>query len=231
MSDQRDPVDRVRRLDPIEGARVAAEWSTSDAKSALFQEITAMPAESRPHSSTTFRRSTPRHGALVAATLAVAALAIAVIGGLPQTASSAYAVRQLPDGVLEVSWDGELDGDVLAATLREYDLDVQVETEPASLSLVGQVSGLGPLEQQDAAAFEWGEGASTFTLDPPPSPAPSTSSSSEPLSRENDTPRPPMPSRQARSSTDFTAPSSARCAATPWPHTWTGSDSGRSGTS
>jgi hypothetical protein len=166
MSDRRDPIDGVRRLDPIDGALVAAEWSSSDAKSALYQEITALPAQTFPSIGTTPRRTPPRRAALVAATLVVAALAIAGIGVLPEAGTAAYAVRHLPDGVLEVSWDGELDGEVLAATLREYHVDVHVETEPASPSLVGQVSGLGPLEQQGAAAFRWGEGTSTFTLDP-----------------------------------------------------------------
>jgi len=165
MSDQRDTVDAVRRLDPVDGARAAAEWSSSDASSALLQEITAMPVESPQHH-VARPRSTPRRVGAVAATLAVAVLAVALTGLLPEVGTPAYAVRHLPGGLLEVSWDGELDGDVLAATLRAYDIEVQVESEPTSPSQVGKVAGLGPLEAQGAAAFEWGEATSTFTLDP-----------------------------------------------------------------
>jgi hypothetical protein len=169
MSDQFDPVDCVRRLDPVDGEQLATEWSISDAKTALFQEITTMPVET-PSKTRTVQRPAARRRAVLVAALAIAGLVVAVPGVLPGPDTAAYAVRHLPDGLLEVSWDGDLDGEALAATLREYDVDVRVETEPVSPSMVGQVSGLGPLEQQGNAVFEWGANASetesSFTLDP-----------------------------------------------------------------
>lgn len=163
MSDQRDTVDHVGRLDPIDGNRVATEWSTSDAKKALFQEITSMPVNTVPDIDTEASRTTPRYATLIAAALALAVMVVTLPGLLSDSVSAAYAVRRLPDGMLEVTWDGELDGDALEATLREHDIDVHIETQPASPSLVGQVAGLGP---QQYGAFEWGDTTSSFTIDP-----------------------------------------------------------------
>lgn len=111
------------------------------------------------------RRVRPR--VLAAAVAVVAVAMLAVIGGsLPQTTSPAYAARELPSGIVQVVWHGELDGERLAATLREYGVDAEVETQPTSPSMVGKVVGLGPHEKQGTAAFAWSDRESSFTLDP-----------------------------------------------------------------
>ncbi len=159
--------DYLRRL-PLLSDEQAWLLSDRQSKQTLFQQITTMPTEPMTTSAPAQRR-VPRRPLAMASTL-VAALALAMLalasGMIPNTAPAAYAVREMPNGMLEVEWNGELDGERLAATLRNYDIDVRVETEPASPSLVGTVVGLGPLEDQGDAVFEWGETSSTFTLDP-----------------------------------------------------------------
>lgn len=107
-------------------------------------------------------RNPVRMGAVAAAVVAVIAVATVLPGGTTR----AYAVRQHPGGVLEVTWDDELDPEALEATLRKHDIDVTVVTEVVSPSLVGKVTGMGPVRDQLQGAFRWGEQTSSFTIDP-----------------------------------------------------------------
>lgn len=78
--------------------------------------------------------------ALVAAAVVLVAVALAVIPGMLSDGGSAFAVRQLPDGVLEIEMGNQFrDGEALAAELREYGVGVDIDTVPSSPSLVGQV--------------------------------------------------------------------------------------------
>ncbi len=136
--------DDIRRLDPIDGDRLAAAWSECDAKQALFEEITTMPAATVPTTRTVTVRA-PRRRLRLAAGLAIAAAGLVLMQGLLFDGTPAYAVRQLPNGVLEVNvTPGFRDGDALAAELRDYGVDVQITTIVASPSLVGHVDVFGP---------------------------------------------------------------------------------------
>lgn len=169
MPRQHELSNAVRRLDPIDGDRLADRWSTSDAKRTLFAEITATPVPSAsPTRVGVATRIRSRRNFAFASVFTIALAAGLVVSSLwPGTRTPAYAVRQLSNGMLQVAWDGDLDGDRLAATLREHGVDVRVETQPSSPSQVGRVIGLGPLQEQGDAVFQWSkDGTSTFTLDP-----------------------------------------------------------------
>lgn len=142
MRDHRDTLDAVRRLAPFDGDRLAASWSDSDAKSALFQEITVRTsaAETAP-SRATSTRAPRRRGVLAAAGIVVVALALAVVPALVSDNSTpAFAIRELPNGVLEVEMYSRMrDGHALTSELREYGIESDVELIAASPSIVGQV--------------------------------------------------------------------------------------------
>jgi hypothetical protein len=107
---------------------------------------------------------------LAAAGLAVAA-AIALVAGpaLRGGGNPAFAIRELADGVIEVTYQGDLrDGRALEAELRSFGVDVAIVAVPASPSAVGRVAAI---EQPDGVAqpgFAWGaDGAAVaFTIDP-----------------------------------------------------------------
>lgn len=142
MRDHHDPVDAIRRLAPIDRDRLAASWSDSDAKTALFQEITAMPVETDTLTRPPAPRRIPRRTLALAASLAVAAITLAVAPGLiSDTSSRAFAVRELPNGVIEIDVSPQFrDGNALAAELREYGIAIDIETITASPSRVGEVN-------------------------------------------------------------------------------------------
>lgn len=82
---------------------------------------------------------TARRGLLATAVVLVA-VGLTVVPGMMSDRGSAFAVRQLPDGVLEIEMGNQFrDGDALAAELREYGIGVDIKTIPSSPSLVGQV--------------------------------------------------------------------------------------------
>lgn len=103
-----------------------------------------LPARDRPRAD---RRLHQLAGAAItgrrvaaAAAVVLAAVALAVVPGMLSDGGSAFAVRQLPDGVLEIEMGNQFrDGEALAAELREYGIAVDIETVPSSPSLVGQV--------------------------------------------------------------------------------------------
>lgn len=142
-----DPADDIRHLDPIDGERLAATWSDGDAKKALFQEIITMPVD--PATSTRLPAPVPartlRRRVAFAVGLAVAVAALVVIQGTLFKGAPAYAVRPLPNGVIEISFATDLrDGNAIAAELREYGVDVAITTVPGSPSAVGELTAIAP---------------------------------------------------------------------------------------
>jgi len=80
----------------------------------------------------------------LAALVAVIAFVIAVVPGLISRAP-AYAIRQLPDGKIEIDWSVDSyrpDAGAIAAELRDIGVDVLITTIPASPSAVGSVTGV-----------------------------------------------------------------------------------------
>lgn len=183
MSHHRDPIDALRRADPIDGARLAASWSGSDAQRTLLEEIATMPADTIAHLGATTpadpttpgtttdhaevgtavgatasvrvpsrpSRSLgrPRRMAALAAALGVVALGLVIVPDLlTDNGPAAFAVRELPGGVIELDvtpGSADLaDGRALAAELRELGIDVEVVTIPASPSMVGTVNLFQP---------------------------------------------------------------------------------------
>jgi hypothetical protein len=176
-----DPIDELKRLDPIDGDRLAASWDGSDAKQALFQEITTMPLDALPAAPSSPRTAPPspprrRRTLALAGGLAAVAVGLAVAPGLlSDGGDAAYAVRELPDGVLVVDTSyGSMDvgdGHSLAAELREHGIDVTFESWVASPSLVGQIDVYGPAwEDARPEGIWWGEDGSadvfTMRIDP-----------------------------------------------------------------
>lgn len=182
MTRRPDPIDELRRLDPVDGARLAASWDGSDAKQALFQEIITMPVDTDTpdahHAVTPPATSMPasprprRRVAVALAGAAAAAAALAIVPGLlPDSGSAAYAVRELPDGVLEIDTArGSMDvgdGHSLAAELREFGIATVIETRVASPSLVGDIGVHGPTwDDGRPEGIWWGEdgAADVFTM-------------------------------------------------------------------
>jgi hypothetical protein len=126
----------IRTIDPIEGDRLAEEWTSSGAKSALFQAITM--SDTPPFRK--LHRRSPKRLAALAATLAVAATALVVAGLLPGADTPAYAVRQLENGVIEIKTQEVRaeDAPALEAELREFGIEVDIVTRPATPSVVGE---------------------------------------------------------------------------------------------
>jgi hypothetical protein len=186
MARRPDPIDEIRRLDPVDGARLAASWDGSDAKQALFQEITTMPVDTdvpdarptatAPTASTSVPARPRRRVAVALAGGIAAAAALAIVPGLlPDSGSAAYALRELPDGVLEIDTTrGSMDvgdGHSLAAELSEFGIDTVIETRVASPSLVGDIYVFGPdWEDTRPAGISYGEDGSpdvfTMRIDP-----------------------------------------------------------------
>ena len=154
MSDQL--TNSITRLDPIDGERLISAWSGSDAKRALLQEIDTsderviarLPQGGRS-----------RRALAVAGVLVVAAVSAVLTGVVPGTDNRAYAVRELPNGVIEIENVADIrDVRGLEAELREFGVDVEIVTETASPSLVGQAqaNALG-LGDRRLPGLEFGE--------------------------------------------------------------------------
>jgi hypothetical protein len=170
-STQRRYADHALRRLPLPTDDQAPLSSRDDLKQSLLQTITDTPTTATgaaPDEPAARSRTPTRLMALAAAAAAVAALLV-IAAPATERGGVAYAVREFPDGGLEVVIDEQLDSERLAATLREHDIDVVLETQPVSPSLVGAVSGLGPLEVQEAGVFEWASpsrGHDGFVIDP-----------------------------------------------------------------
>lgn len=104
------------------------------------------------------RRGLPRHRSaparvrrralVLGAILAVAAVALAVVPDL-LSGTPAYAIRQLPNGVIVIDWSMDSfspNASAIAADLREYGVDVEITTIPVSPSAVGEVMATFPGE-------------------------------------------------------------------------------------
>jgi hypothetical protein len=151
MSHHSDPIDDLARIDPIDGEHLAAAWSSSNAKQALLQEITTMSVDTRAPTIEPNRiagptpRRPPRRVLRLAAGVAIAAFALVAVQGVFSEGSRAFAVRQLPNGVIEIDATTQFrDGEALAADLREFGIDVRITTVPSSPSMVGEVEVFAP---------------------------------------------------------------------------------------
>ena len=148
---RRNPIDDLARIDPIDGDRLAASWSNSEAKQALLEEITTMPVDTFQPATEPTRATgpgpqrAPRRRLRLAAGVAIAAVALVLVQGVLTNGNRAFAVRQLPNGVIEVDASPQFrDGDALAAELREFGIDVEITTVPSSPSMVGEVEVFAP---------------------------------------------------------------------------------------
>lgn len=148
MRNYSDEIEEVRHLDPMDGTRLADSWSGSDAKMALFQELAAQRHSTAATPRPTMRRAGPRRALILAASLAVAAVGIVLASGIVErTSSPAFAIRELPNGVIEIENVSDIrDVDGLENELREFGIDAEVVTVPASPSMVGEAFAYVPGE-------------------------------------------------------------------------------------
>ncbi len=134
----------IRVIDPIDGDRVAATWSQSGAKRALFEEITNRTVDVPTMAPVTTVGRRPRRRLQLAASLTAAVVAIVLAQGA-LFGTPAFAVRELEDGLIEVNASTQLrDGKALAAELEAYGIDVEITTVPSSPSAVGGVAVFAP---------------------------------------------------------------------------------------
>lgn len=178
MSKHRDAIKRIHQIDPVDGDRIIADWSATDAKQALFEEITAMPTttaipprHTHPNHQPT-RPTVPQRGRRLQLALAAAAIMLAIGVGVTLSTLSepAYAISQRDDGLIEVNVLPDFrDGDALARDLRQLGIDTVVAIVPASPSMIGQVE-LFAVEGGLASGIELGAdgttGAFDWTIDP-----------------------------------------------------------------
>lgn len=145
MRDHHEQIDDIRRLDPIDGERLAASWADSEAKRALFEEIAAEQVLTVTPVRPAQPRAIRRVIALAASLVVVALVLVLVSGVLPRTSTPAFGFRQLPNGTIVVSDTADLrDPSALEAKLREFGVDVNVVSLPVSPSLVGIAQAFGP---------------------------------------------------------------------------------------
>ena len=145
MSAHDDRMERLQQADPVDAAELLASWSESDAKASLLKEITAMPATTATINPVTPLRTpvgpSRRERPLVLAAAAVIAV-LALVAGftLAGTADPAYAISTTADGLIQINVLADFrDGEALARDLRDRGVDTEVQTIPASPSLVGTV--------------------------------------------------------------------------------------------
>lgn len=171
----------VRRTsDPADAADIVSEVFT-----VAWRRIEDVPAgeQTRPWLYGVARRVLSRHHrgnrrcrrrptlAVAAGLAIVAAVLVVVTGVTPNGGSAAFAVRPLPNGLIEVDFDTDLrDGHALEAELREHGVEVDVVAVPSSPSAVGAVYGMAVPGQGEEPGLEWvetaGGGTSSFTIDP-----------------------------------------------------------------
>lgn len=149
MRPNRNPIDDLARIDPVDGDRLAAFWSKSEAKHAVIEEIATMSVDTSETrtDSTQQPELAGRPGRMLRLVAGIAAVAMALVlaPGVFTEGDQAFAVRQLPNGVIEVDASPQFrDGDALAAELGEFGIDVEITTVPSSPSLVGEVEVFAP---------------------------------------------------------------------------------------
>jgi hypothetical protein len=196
MNTHNDPIDRLKRVDPINAERLISTWSDNDAKASLLKEITSMPTNTTsldttvvdtalvdtalvdtavsptPHIAVT-ARSTPftrrRWKPLLAVAAALVALGVAIGSSSVGHPARAYAVSQGADGLIHVNvLAGFRDGEALARDLRSRGIRTRVVKAPAAPSQVGKVmlSAEGPSAGIKTAAPDGEIGVFDWTIDP-----------------------------------------------------------------
>lgn len=125
----------------------------------------AEPTEAR------HQRRTPRPRlAAVLGGVAVVAVALSIAPGLTRDGgSAAFAIRELPNGVIEVDYATDFrDGRALEAELRSFGVDVRIVAVPSSPSAVGAVHGLEVGASTETPGLTWGPDGGTlaFSIDP-----------------------------------------------------------------
>jgi hypothetical protein len=181
-----DPIDRLKRVDPINAERLISTWSDNDAKASLLKEITSMPtnttvvdqalvdtAVSPTSQIAVTARSTPftrrRWKPLLAVAAAVVAIGVAIGSSSVGHPARAYAVSQGADGLIHVNvLAGFRDGEGLARDLRSRGIRTRVVKAPAAPSHVGKVmlSAEGPSAGIKTAAPDGEIGVFDWTIDP-----------------------------------------------------------------
>lgn len=154
----------LTRVDPVDGEHVSETWNDSPTAATLLSATLREPVVAS---------SKGRRTARWTSGVAAAVVAAVVIGIAPWGSSPAYAIRQLPDGVIVIDWNPDLrNGDEIAKDLRSFGIDVDVVAAPATPSLVGHVVSTA-LPGQDAGPVDgitWGDdGANdvfTWRIDP-----------------------------------------------------------------
>lgn len=135
-----NPIDELTRIDPIDAERLQDSWGRSDAKRQVFNEIVGPGRSAKP-----VKGRAPRRALRLALGVAIVAAVLVLSQGLMSEGDRAFAVKQLPNGVLEIDASTQLrDGEALAAELREYGIDVDIRTVPSSPSVVGGVAVFAP---------------------------------------------------------------------------------------
>lgn len=89
MNERHDPIDDVRLLPGIDREKLASSWADSEAKKAIFEEITAMPVET----------AQSRRGSRVPKRRLIPAVAIVIImlGGVGAYAAGTYLGEAVPN--------------------------------------------------------------------------------------------------------------------------------------
>lgn len=148
MRNYSDEIEEIRHLDPIDNTRLADSWSGSDAKAALFQDLAAQRHSTAASPRPTMRRARPRRALVLAASLALAAVGIVLASGIVErTSSPAFAIRELPNGVIEIENVSDIrDVEGLENELREFGIEAEVVAIPASPSIVGEAFAYVPGE-------------------------------------------------------------------------------------
>lgn len=168
MNDRHDAIADVRQLAVIDREQLASSWADSEAKMAIFQEITATPVELADSPTHNPRTSPSRRPVVLAATLA--ALSLATIAGavvfLTADASTSVGCHT-PDGAVAVV--GAVTGDPVAdcsrlwteltgtspPTLIAYDnTSGGIEVVPADTEVPDGWRKLDPGVVQDPGAIE-----------------------------------------------------------------------------
>jgi hypothetical protein len=152
MNDSRI-LELLRGADPATGVDRSPESATARR---LYQEArrradadATKASLRRPSGGGRTRAVSWRRVLVLAAALTVVAVALTVVPSFFFRGTPAYAIKQLPNGVIVVDWSADSfspNADAIAVDLRQYGIDVQITTTPASPSAVGQVTATFPGE-------------------------------------------------------------------------------------
>lgn len=165
----------LTRIDPVDQDHASEVWEGSPASETLLAAVlegSATSGDATTNGSPVANRKRRRAVRWISGAAAAVAAAV-VIGVAPWGSSSAYAIRQLPDGVIVIDWQADLrNGDDIAKDLRSFGIDVDVVASPSTPSLVGHVlsTTLPGREPGPVEGITWGEDGSadvfTWRIDP-----------------------------------------------------------------